>query len=163
MRWPTHQAAGLVLALLCHLPPAGIAAAVAGAVVPDILDRKLAGLAPGRRLQQKVFNKIHRSTTHWVGWWVALLLWLTCAPPQLALAPWQQPLALGLTLGALSHVVLDMLTPHGVPLLPITRRWKVAVPLCSTGSWQEYLFLAACLALGAWLARPEILAFLRRI
>ena len=164
MRWPTHQAAALGLALLCHLPVPGLVAAVAGGIVPDVLDQKLARLAPGKRLRQKVFNKIHRSTTHWFGWWLALLVLALQAPASLVdmagpLAPVMRPVALGLALGALSHVLLDMLTPHGVPLLPVTRRLKVAVPLCSTGSWREYLVLAGCVALCVWQLRHDIVAF----
>ena len=159
MRWPTHQAAALGLALLCHLPAPGLAAAMCGAIVPDVLDQKLAGLAPGKRLKQKMFNKIHRSTTHWFGWWLALLV----LAPRLPLPQWQHVLVVGLALGALSHVVLDMLTPHGVPLLPVTRRLKVAVPLCSTGSLREYLFLGACMALCVWQLRHELAPLFARL
>lgn len=166
MRWPTHQAAALGLALLWHLPVHGLVAAVAGGIVPDMLDQRLAALMPGKRLRQKVFNRIHRGTTHWFGWWLGLLWLALGAPASLVdmagqLAPVLRPVVLGFALGALSHVALDMCTPRGVPLLPVTRRLKLAVPLCSTGSWREYLVLAGCVALCVWQLRHGIVALLR--
>ena len=56
------------------------------------------------------------------------------------------PPALGLAIGGLSHVVLDMLTPQGIPLLPFTRRGRVSLKLCRTGGLGEWIFLAAMLA-----------------
>ena len=72
MKWITHQATAVAAALVLHLPVAGVAAACAGAVLPDVLDQRMAGLAPTRRGRQKLFNAIHRGTTHWFGWWLVL-------------------------------------------------------------------------------------------
>ena len=72
MKWITHQATAVAAALALHLPLGGVAAACAGAVLPDVLDQRMAGLAPTRRGQQKIFNAIHRGTTHWFGWWLAV-------------------------------------------------------------------------------------------
>ena len=145
MKWITHQAAAVGAALALHLPPAGVAEACAGAVLPDVLDQKLAGLARTPRGRQKIFNRIHRGATHWFGWWLALFL----AALVLGLPPLQRAVLTGLGFGGLSHVVLDMLTPHGVPLQPFSRKGRFSLRLCATGSVGEYCFLAA-IALAVW-------------
>ena len=56
----------------------------------------------------------------------------------------------GLALGGLSHVVLDMLTVQGVPLLPFSRKNRFSLKLCKTGGVGEYVFLA-CMLAATWL------------
>lgn len=149
MRWPTHQAAAVVCAIALHLPAAGVGAALVGATVPDVLDQRISGLGLGRRGRQRLFNRIHRGSTHWFGWWFALFA-LVLAVPMPAEA---RALLSGLALGGLSHVGLDMLTPQGVPLTPFSRKGRYSLGLCRTGGLGEYAFLAAlcgiaCLTLG---------------
>lgn len=160
MKWITHQATAVAAALALHLPWEGVAAACAGAVLPDVLDQRMAGLAPTRRGRQKVFNAVHRGTTHWFGWWLALCVAALCVPPH-ALGELGGQALLGLGFGGLSHVALDMLTPSGVPLTPFSRRHKVSLRLCSTGSIGEYCFLA-CVAGVSWLFFHEDLLRLTR-
>jgi membrane-bound metal-dependent hydrolase YbcI (DUF457 family) len=50
-------------------------------------------------------------------------------------------------LGALSHIALDALNPSGVPALPLRDRPRLKLPLISTGSLREWIFLAGLLAL----------------
>lgn len=144
MKWITHQTGAIVLGLALQLPAAGIAAASAGAILPDLADQKIAALAPGRRQRQKIFNKIHRGATHWFGWWLGLFLAVLYFPLQ----PLASEIAAGLAFGGLSHVALDMLTPHGVPLLPFARNRRVAIAMCGTGSAGEYVFLLLLLGAG---------------
>ena len=68
---------------------------------------------------------------------------------------------LGLGFGGLSHVLLDMLTPSGVPLTPFSRQNKLSFKLCSTGSLGEYCFLA-CVTGATWLFFHEDLLRLTR-
>ena len=49
----------------------------------------------------------------------------------------------GAAVGGLSHVVLDMMTPQGIPLLPFSRRNRFSLHLCRTGSLGEYAMIAA--------------------
>lgn len=144
MKWITHQAGAIVSALVLGLPPAGVAAAWAGAIAPDVIDQRVSRLAPTRKGRQKIFNRIHRGTSHWLGWWLACLALAAWAP-----LPWlaQDSLA-GLAFGGVSHVTLDMCTTRGVPLLPFSRRRNVSLGLFSTGSLGEWLFLALVLCGG---------------
>jgi inner membrane protein len=142
MRWTTHQVGAVGLALILKLPAAGILAAALGGILPDLIDQRIAGCFHRR---QQAFNRIHRGFTHWPGLWLGLLaLALALIPPQFSAIA--GPFALGLAAGGLSHVVLDMLTPQGIPLLPFTRRGRVSLKLCRTGGLGEWIFLAAMLA-----------------
>lgn len=165
MKWFTHQSIAVGAALVLNLSPAGLAGVVLGSVLPDMVDQRLARLTPN---PQKTFNRIHRGASHWFGWYVALLLvGFACQTfwPQLLQLPRDlittlhlprgtaafastQAAALlaGVGFGALMHVLLDMLTPSGVPLHPFSRQNKLSLKVCSTGSLGEYLFLAAGLA-----------------
>ncbi|MEG2171738.1 MAG: metal-dependent hydrolase [Desulfovibrionaceae bacterium] len=150
MKWFTHQTVAVAAAIALHIPPVGIAAVLVGAILPDMIDHKIAGRGPNR---QKIFNKIHRGASHWFGWYVALLL---CGLI-LNLAPRETDIVLGLAFGALMHIALDLLTPAGVPLVPPLPflaghkgKGRISLNMCSTGSIQEYIFLVASVGL-LWL------------
>jgi inner membrane protein len=136
MKWITHQTAGVGAALALHLPLEGVVAACLGAILPDKLDQ---AIAKRSRNPQRTFNQIHRGTTHWFGWWVAILL-VAC-----------------------SHVVLDMLTPSGIPLHPFSRKNKLSFKVCSTGSVGEYVFLGVMLVLLGFLLGPEMKELIRHV
>ncbi len=142
MRWPTHQVGAVGAALWLGLPAAGVAASFLGGVLPDVFDQKIAGLFRDR---QKAFNRVHRGFTHWPGLWLGLFLAALIFLPKDA-AWLLRPICVGLALGGLSHVVLDMLTVQGVPLLPFSRKNRFSLKLCRTGSIGEYVFLACMLA-----------------
>ena len=152
MRWVTHQVGALGAGLLLHLPLAGLAACVVGGILPDVFDQKLAGLFRNR---QKAVNNIHRGFTHWPGLWLGLLLavcvFLPAGPYGAARA-----VCFGAAVGGLSHVVLDMMTPQGIPLLPFTRKNRFSLHLCKTGSLGEYAFCAAMIAAMAVFLRGDI-------
>lgn len=154
MKWFTHQTVAVAAAIALHMPPIGIAATLAGSILPDVIDHKIAGQGRNR---QKIFNKIHRGASHWFGWYVALLL---CGFV-LNLAPRETDIVLGLAFGALMHIALDMLTPSGVPLVPpvpflagLKGRARISLNMCSTGSVQEYVFLVASVGL-LWLVSGD--------
>jgi inner membrane protein len=140
-----------------HLPPAGVLAACVGAVLPDIIDMRVAGLAMTKASKQRTFNRIHRGLTHWFGWWALLLAGGVLFTGWNALHPLVRTCLMGLGFGGLSHVTLDMLTPNGVPLLPLPGSTRVSLRLCSTGSLGEYCFLAAILALSFLFLRDDAL------
>ena len=150
MKWIPHEATAVLAAVALHFPLPGVAAACAGAILPDVLDQSMARLASTKRGRQRIFNAVHRGTTHWLGWWLlgCALALLPAVLPTLPAA--LRPVLLGLCFGGLSHVLLDMLTPAGVPLTPFSRKHKLSLKLCATGSLGEYLFLTGVLAVG-WL------------
>ncbi len=159
MRWMTHQVGALAAAFWLQLPPAGLAAAWFGGILPDVFDQKLAGLYEDR---QKGFNRVHRGFTHWPGLWLgALFAAIVCVPSEGHLI--LRPALVGLAVGGLSHVVLDMLTVQGVPLLPFTRKKKFSLKLCKTGGAGEYAFLATMLACMWFFLRDNIWSTFERV
>ena len=62
MKWMTHQAAAVGMALVLHLPVEGVLASCFGAVLPDMLDQRASRMT---RNPQRTFNRIHRGVTHW--------------------------------------------------------------------------------------------------
>lgn len=147
MKWITHQTGAVLGALALNVPAAAAVMCVPGAILPDLIDLKLASARGCGRRSRKAFNQVHRGSSHWFGWWLALWL-LVLSVPMPALA--QDALA-GAALGAFSHVLMDMLNPKGVPLLPFGRTGMVSAPICSTGSSGEYVFLA-CMIIAALIA-----------
>ncbi|MDD2967145.1 MAG: metal-dependent hydrolase [Desulfovibrionaceae bacterium] len=143
MRWITHQGVAVMAAIALGMPAPAVAATWAGAVLPDVMDQKIAAWA--FRNKQAGFNKVHRGATHWFGLWLALWLGaLFIGVPEdflgMAAEVWHSMMA-GLGFGGLTHVLLDMCTPAGVPMVPWSRKNKVSLNLCKTGSWGEYAFL----------------------
>lgn len=144
MKWVTHQTGAILGAFALNMPWAAAIAVLPGAILPDLVDQKLARQAKNKRRRQKVFNQLHRGASHWFGWWLGLLLVILASPlPSLA-----QDVLAGFALGAFSHILMDMLTPRGVPLLPFQRKPNIAAPICSTGTKGEYVFLACLLGVG---------------
>ncbi len=159
MRWVTHQVGALAAAFWLQLPPAGLVAAWFGGILPDVFDQKLAGLYKNR---QQGFNRVHRGFTHWPGLWLAgLFAALVLLPPEGSFL--SRPVCAGLTLGGLSHVVLDMLTVQGVPLLPFSRKKRFSLKLCKTGGAGEYAFLGTMLVSMWFFLRDNIMETLKSV
>lgn len=160
MRWLTHQAGGALAGLLLQFSLPAIFLGICASILPDVIDQKRAALGKTAKQRQKIFNATHRGATHWFGGWLGLFL--ACG---LITAPLLRELLAAVALGGLSHIALDMLTPRGVPILPISRKASVSLRLCSTGSWQEYLVMTglviACLILIA--ARYDLPAQLQTL
>lgn len=158
MKWMTHQMLAVGAAFCLGLPAPGMGAAWAGAVLPDVIDQKRAALT---RRRQRTFNRIHRGTSHWFGWWLALwALGLSGVLPGPAAS-----VVAGLGFGALTHVALDACTTAGVPLLPLRlrgQRWaQWSLGLCRTGGVGEYVFLAVAVVLFWTLERRELMSLAR--
>lgn len=150
MKWITHQTGAVLCGLALALPLPGLVGIGMGAILPDLIDQRRSALAPAKKRQQ-AFNRLHRGASHWFGWWLLLFLQFLALP----LPPLARDACAGLFLGALVHVGMDLLTPRGVPALPFGHRPRLAVPVCSTGSLGEYLFLALIAAAGLfWFREP---------
>jgi inner membrane protein len=150
MKWITHQTAAVTAALALGLSPGGVLAACVGAVLPDALDQRLAKLALTKRARQRVFNRIHRGVTHWFGWWLALFITAAAAAH---FSPAAAGTLAGVGFGGVSHIILDMLTPQGVPLRPFSREGRFSFNLCATGSVGEYCFLACMVGMACFLLK----------
>ncbi|MDR0238753.1 MAG: metal-dependent hydrolase [Deltaproteobacteria bacterium] len=137
MKWITHQAGALAAALWFKAEPLVSACMVLGAVLPDIIEQGIS------RRNARLFLAIHRGFFHWFGLYAAGLLAAICLP----LASHEKMAAVGLMLGALSHIALDALNPSGVPALPLHDRPRLKLPLVSTGSLGEWGILAGLLTL----------------
>ncbi|MBQ7584785.1 MAG: metal-dependent hydrolase [Desulfovibrionaceae bacterium] len=140
MRWVTHQTAALGLALVLQLPLISVMASWFGGILPDVIDQRFSkGIvkSSSRASQQRVFGKIHRGFSHWFGWYLLFFV----AAEKLPLPLLAEEILWGVGLGGVSHVMLDMLTPKGVPLWPIGGGVRMVIPFCKTGSWREYAFL----------------------
>lgn len=159
MKWITHQAGAIFLGLSLGLPTAGVACASAGAILPDVIDQKISGLGSTRGQRQRIFNRIHRGASHWFGWWFIILIGAACYP----FGYMGNEVLAGLAFGGLSHVGFDMLTPQGVPLTPFSRKKRLSLNLCRTGSIGEYIFLGCLLICGGILFRTDLLELSKNI
>jgi inner membrane protein len=137
MKWVTHQAGALAAAFWFKAEPLVSASMVLGAVLPDLIEQVIS------RRNKRLFLAIHRGFFHWFGLYAAGLPAAACLP----LAPHEKAAVAGLMLGALSHIALDALNPSGVPALPLRDLPRLKLPLVSTGSLREWIFLAGLLAL----------------
>lgn len=161
MKWFTHQTVAIGTGISLNFSPEVIGTMAFGAILPDVIDMKIAGKGPAK---QKIFYKIHRGFSHWFGWYFIILLFTLLYP-----IPNQYRLLLmGCALGALTHIVLDMLTPSGIPLTPsiIASKKKdkrLSFNLCSTGSLKEYIFLLLTISLFWAISGEKMLNTLEKV
>ncbi len=137
MKWVTHQASVACAAVWFKVDPAMGTGLLAGAILPDMLERMVSGR------DTAIFNKIHRGFLHWFGLYVlgfAIAYYLD-------LDAYQKNMALGLMLGALAHLALDALNPSGIPLFPFAKKPRIGYNLLSTSTFKEWLFLGFILAI----------------
>jgi inner membrane protein len=148
-------ATGLALAQTLNLPPKEsaliIAAAALGSLLPDIDEPRamLSGWIPGYRfLNIRPFR--HRTLTHSLLFCILLpaVLWYALSAEVKLPIPYIYPLSI--ILGMCSHLLSDMLTPDGVPLLyPFPQKWKVLPgKVLSLTKWAGLEFVVWVGALG---------------
>jgi inner membrane protein len=131
---------GAVVAAACGLAPdadsAGSQAARAGGL-PTRLAARLLQLALGHR------GPLHSLAAAALAWWVGLVLGLALEVEGLA----------GVTaFGWGFHLLLDALTPRGVPLLwPLPLRFRVPPGLVTGGLAEQVVVLVALLLCGWWI------------
>lgn len=134
--------------------PISVAAAMAGALLPD-LDHPSSWA--GRRLWpiSKPLSMVlgHRGATHSLLAVLGSLMILNVSTPSSPLSGMIEPI----TVGYLSHLAGDALTPAGIPLLwPWKRRF--GLPICSTGGLLEIILATAAAAGALWLHIKEPLS-----
>ncbi len=124
----------------------------------------MVGYFPGRRISLLA----HRTISHWLPLYVVALFAIGAWGGSLAW--WESDVARGLCIGASFHIVLDSLTPAGVPLLtPFGRRVSFGPLrgngkrwLYRTGTLEEWPVIAAVtLPMLLMLARAQWLPSVR--
>lgn len=132
MRWPTHFAAGLAAGLLITTEPSAIVVSGVSALLPDI-DIPTSKVGRASPIISTIINIAfgHRGLFHsLLAAGLIFLLILKFFPAY----------SLYCLIGYLSHLLLDCLTPAGVPLLwPIPFRFRV--PIIKTGSVMKIVLL----------------------
>lgn len=131
MKWQTHLAGGILAGALLGANPAGMAVAGVSALLPDIdtFNSKVGRASPLISIPVSILFG-HRGIFH--SFLATGLVFLAAK----AAAPGY---AVYITLGYLSHLLLDVLTPQGVKLLwPLPHRFSI--PLVQTGSVFEWMF-----------------------
>ncbi len=147
MKWFTHQLVGVTAAMSIHMPTTVVCCVVFGAILPDVIDQKIAAATTR---PQRTFRRIHRGASHWFGWYLILfLIGIWGSPEDLATFFDNEKMQyillyvfLGIGFGGLSHILLDMLTPMGVPYAPFFLQKRFSLHICATGSLCEYILLA---------------------
>ncbi|HID79026.1 MAG TPA: metal-dependent hydrolase [Aquifex aeolicus] len=137
MKGYTHIAGGLLFGFLFGVKPYALPLVVIGSTFPDI-DLKFSSLVPPKGKKKSLFNT-HRGITHHPFWAVALLtLWgfLENRFPQYEFY-WEFLYAFWV--GYLSHLVLDALTPLGIPV-GTSYYPRLKIPLMKTGGVGERFF-----------------------
>ena len=141
MTYKTHIIGGVALAIAINeylIPIEGIelvyyyGSAIVGSLLPD-LDHPKSWISSKTVILHYPFRKLgHRKATHSL--FAAILLWAV-----LTLPFGINFVALGSLLGYLSHLILDILNPTGVPLLyPFTKE-KYKIGKIHTGDTGEYI------------------------
>lgn len=167
MKWFTHKAVAVAGALAAGSPLVGLVAVLCGSVVPDAIDTALT------RGDKRRWWKFHRQSSHWFGWYFLIMgIGIVLAsyafqgsgdPIHAALrqfsgnwnlSEWKESglrllgdLCFWFGFGGLCHVLLDGLTPMGVPMFPAARKPRFGIKLVKTGGWGESVFLVVALIL----------------
>jgi membrane-bound metal-dependent hydrolase YbcI (DUF457 family) len=119
MTGPSHRLMAAAGAILLGGSPLEAAAATLGARLPD---------------QVEAIGIPHRGVSHWPWPWVLAVwvLWTQHTFLSTMLAWWLA--------GALAHIVADLFTVGGIPL--ILPNWRIRLGVVRTGSYGEYLIVA---------------------
>ena len=120
MTGPSHRLMAAAGAILIGGSPLEAVAATLGARLPD---------------QVEAIGIPHRGISHWPWPWVLAVwvLWTQHSFLSTLLAWWLA--------GALAHIVADLFTVGGIPL--ILPNWRIRLGVVRTGSYGEYLIVAA--------------------
>jgi membrane-bound metal-dependent hydrolase YbcI (DUF457 family) len=116
----SHRLMAAAGAVLIGGSPLEVVAATLGARLPD---------------QVEAIGLPHRGVSHWPWPWVLAVwvLWTQHSFLSTILAWWLA--------GALAHIVADLFTIGGIPL--ILPNWRIRLGVVRTGSYGEYLIVAA--------------------
>lgn len=137
MKFKSHFIANASIAAMLDLGLVPLVGFMVGSTLPDVLDKVFSA---GDR---KLWERIHRTLSHWPWAYAAFAVFafFTAGGDMGEAAGW-------VCVGALVHLVLDFMTPMGIPVFPWSLGKRRSLRLVRTGSAWEYLFLLA-LVMGA--------------
>lgn len=145
--WLLHQTNFSKIALLGA--PLLIASAGFGSLLPDI-DHPNSKIGRRFKLLSKLTNKLlgHRGATHTllVMMILSVLLFMLNISLPIALQPLGSTVVIGVTAGYFSHILLDALTPSGVPLFAPFIKKSIRFARLTTGKYDS--FVSAVMVLG---------------
>lgn len=130
-------AAGLGIAAYLHFDPLWcLAAGILGGLLPDVdhPQSMLSGWIPGSGLLLSLGHVRHRGITHSILFMVLLVAAWFAASQQITIP---YPLVMAGLAGVATHLLSDMLTPQGIPLLyPLRFNFKAAPGfVLQVGKW----------------------------
>ena len=113
---------------------------ILGSRAPDVLE--IASFVGGKRVSVIP----HRTLTHWIPLWILALVgvYMLWRSPHTAI--WSRALVTGFCLAGGLHVLMDFMSPTGVPLLLPTARHRVRMPVYHTGKIGEQFVVMAFIA-----------------
>ena len=155
-----HQMVGVALAVMSFswihamgyvwlLSIAGAIAAFFGSTAPDWLEISHAERDANGRWQRHSIIP-HRTLTHWVPLWIALLLWSarsllhTHGAPVLTGSAYAA--LMGFAIGGIGHLLCDIPNPSGVPVFLPVAQGRISLRMWQSGAPIEWLEVLAFLA-----------------
>ncbi|MBC7086840.1 MAG: metal-dependent hydrolase [Methanomethylovorans sp.] len=131
MKFGSHKAINGSLSVFLGFDIAGIVITVLGGVLPDILDRIIAGR------NEWLFSRIHRKISHWWLLWGAILYLCHISFFPVIFQINTSEILWYLSFGSLLHIACDSLTMSGIPFLNPFKQ-SIGFRLFYTGSGAEY-------------------------
>jgi len=145
MKGYTHIAGGLLFGFLFGVKPYALPLTVVGSTFPDI-DLKFSSLVPPKGKKKNLLNT-HRGVTHHPLWVVLLLILWAFLENRFPQYGFYWEFLYAFWVGYLSHLVLDMLTPLGIPVgLSYYPRLKLGL-MKTGGVGEKILFVFVVLTL----------------
>lgn len=150
MKWFTHKTVAIAGALALDASAQGIIGVMIGSIFPDLADTTLSFGNKSR------WRRLHRQSSHWIGWYFLLLaIGILYNPSNLLQLPTEtthilSELTLWIGFGGVTHILLDALTPMGVPIWPLGGKQRIGFNFIKTGSVEELLFLFFMLSIIAF-------------
>lgn len=119
---------------------------MSGASAPDWLELAVHNKRDGRLIRKSLIP--HRTLTHWPILWLGAGYWVW----NLNLPWFAESFALGFVASGLMHIAMDAFSKAGIPLLLPMARYRVRIPLYTTGGVSEFFMASLVVALFSVLA-----------
>ena len=135
MKMGSHKAINGSLSVFLGFDIAGIALTVLGGILPDLLDKIIAGN------NKYAWYRVHRTITHWWLLWAIILFFCYKQTFPVIFHVNTSEILRYLSFGSLLHIICDSLTKSGVPFLNPFKQ-SFGFHFFATGSSAEYALVA---------------------